>query len=80
MAGGKHNHHWFFRGKKREFGTFNLTTMVMSGSAFFAMTNRRQSKLKGDKVVWGGKKSMEMATSLREFGYFFQEDSVTSKR
>ena len=56
MAGGKHNHHWFFRGKKREFGTFNLTTMVMSGSAFFAMTNRRQSKLKGDKVVWGKEK------------------------
>ena len=75
MAGGKHNHHWFFRGKKREFGTFNLTTMVMRShdKSPPIKTKRRQSGL-------GGKKSMEMATSLREFGYFFQEDSVTSKR
>ena len=60
IAGGKHNHHWLFgknRGKKREFGTFNLTTISIfcHDKSSAIKTKRRQSMGKKKK------QSMEMA-------------------
>ena len=61
------NHHFWIVEKKREFGTGKLTTIV---------TNRSQSKLKGDKVVWNyGNGPENFAT-----GYSLKIESRSSSR